>query len=165
MGMTVFESFGAIIIPSTLRLMKLRTCSNCLFASPSATPSSMVMPFLWHSSLMRSHAATQPSVCNVSNATPIVLTLPCSPALVETDPDVEPGSDFPQPARRRAVAAAKMWRNVNCVCILAVGEIDCSESKRFKDDFRAAGFVRRAAEFLGRSHRLADVRSIQFADA
>ena len=40
-GMMLFASFGTTTIPSTRRVMKLRTCSSCRLASPSAIASTI----------------------------------------------------------------------------------------------------------------------------
>ena len=74
-GMTVLPSLGTMMMPSTRRFTNVRTCSNCLFGSPSATASSIVIPRALVSARSRFSAATQNSVCRVSNATPIVSTV------------------------------------------------------------------------------------------
>ncbi len=71
-GRQVLASFGTRMMPSTLRVMKFFTCSSWRFASWSATASSILKPRFAHSLLMASKPATQYSVCNVSNATPMV---------------------------------------------------------------------------------------------
>src|SRR4030095_2121572 len=121
-GMTVLESLGAMMTPSTLRLMKFFTCSNCLLASPSATASSMEMPCFMHSSLMRSHAATQPSVCNVSKATPMVFTCPDIPTALDDDCAAPSESDLLHPdnataqiAVNVAARSGRRFRFVECM--------------------------------------------------
>src|SRR5687767_7330709 len=72
MVMTVCASLGAMMIPSTLRAMKLCTCSSCRLASPSAMASSTLRSRLASSTLSVSMLATQYSVWSVSNDTPMV---------------------------------------------------------------------------------------------
>ena len=75
-GMHVRASFGTKIIPSTLRVMKVRICCSCRLESPSAIESTMSIPRFSSSLRIASNPATQYSVCRVSKFTPMVNRLP-----------------------------------------------------------------------------------------
>ena len=116
--------------------------SQC--APLSATPSSMVMPFAAQSALSLSNAATQNSVCNVSNATPMVFTAPVA-AGVDAPAAVPGESDLPQPDENSETA-----RHANTANRCPIGEL-------LKGDFINEGIKNSQ---LGRSTKFRERRAL-----